>query len=213
MYGVRTLGGLCAYYVASGNGGRDAYAKAAKRNLRPAALHQASGAKVLAGISLQPDLASSLRGKLSLFIDPGRAVYAGVSHLDHHLYLIKGKTKPGINSIPGICFAALNRYTLRSTLPERRQRVQTFSFCGEPFTNACTVSTLGAQPRLVLRLEWLTLLPDITPLLHTSQYLPMLSTSLPNTSNDSSLKHAYSITFGLPLQRKFRHASAGGTAA
>ena len=73
-------------------------------------------------------------------------------------------------------------YTLRSTLPERRQRVHTFIFLGAPFTNTCTVCMLGAQVRLVLRLEWLTLLPDITPLLHTSQYLPMLSTSLPYTS-------------------------------
>ena len=38
---------------------------------------------------------------------------------------------------------------------------------------------LGAQPRLVLRLEWLTELPDMTPFLQTSQYLPIKSTSLP----------------------------------
>lgn len=70
-------------------------------------------------------------------------------------------------------YTAGSTQMLRSTLPERRQRVQTFIFCFFPSTITCTVWIFGAQPRLVLRLEWLTRLPDMTPLLQTSQYLPM----------------------------------------
>lgn len=41
---------------------------------------------------------------------------------------------------------------------------------------------LGAQVRLVFLLEWLTRLPDIMPLLQTSQNLAILYTSLPTVS-------------------------------
>ena len=64
-------------------------------------------------------------------------------------------------------------YTLRLTLPDLRQRVQTFILIGRPLTVTCTVCMFGAQLRLVLRFEWLTRLPDIVPFLQTSQYLPM----------------------------------------
>ena len=57
----------------------------------------------------------------------------------------------------------------RVTLPERRQRVQTFTRFTSPSTIARTVCTLGFQAALVWRLEWLTLLPDMMPLPHTSQ--------------------------------------------
>ena len=67
-----------------------------------------------------------------------------------------------------------SNYLLRATLPERRQRVQTFIFVGLPSTTTCTLWIFGAQPRLVLRCEWLTRLPDMTPFLQTSQYFPML---------------------------------------
>ena len=61
----------------------------------------------------------------------------------------------------------------RSTLPERRQRVHTFIFLGVPLTMTLTRCTLGAQIRLVFLLEWLTRLPLIAPLPHTSQNLPI----------------------------------------
>lgn len=57
----------------------------------------------------------------------------------------------------------------RVTLPERRQRVQTFTRFTSPSTIARTVCTLGFHAALVWRLEWLTLLPDMMPLPHTSQ--------------------------------------------
>ena len=57
----------------------------------------------------------------------------------------------------------------RVILPERRQRVQTFTRFTSPSTSARTDWILGFQAALVWRLEWLTLLPLITPLPHTSQ--------------------------------------------
>ncbi|GAW91411.1 hypothetical protein KKC1_05730 [Calderihabitans maritimus] len=44
-------------------------------------------------------------------------------------------------------------YTARCTFPERRQRVHTVIFRGDPSTIARTLCTLGAQVRLVLILE------------------------------------------------------------
>ena len=89
----------------------------------------------------------------------------------------------------------LNQFP-RTTLPERRQRVQTLIFCGLPSTTTCTVWIFGAQLRFVLRLEWLTKLPDMTPFLQTSQNLPIQSTSL------LKLEHCNIIT-GLQTLQEF----------
>ena len=58
-------------------------------------------------------------------------------------------------------------YTARSTLPERKQRVQVYTWRGEPSTNAFTRFTFGFHIRLDRLWEWLTLMPKETPL---SQY-------------------------------------------
>jgi hypothetical protein len=57
----------------------------------------------------------------------------------------------------------------RVILPERRQRVQTLTRFTSPSTIARTDWMLGFHAALVWRLEWLTLLPLITPLPQTSQ--------------------------------------------
>jgi len=57
--------------------------------------------------------------------------------------------------------------TARSTLPLRRQRVQTWTRFGEPSTIAATRFTFGFHMRLLRLWEWLTLIPKETPL---SQY-------------------------------------------
>ena len=64
----------------------------------------------------------------------------------------------------------------------RRQRVQTFRRMGRPSTITRRGCTLGAQVRLLLRLEWLTLWPVIKPFSHTSQNLPSVITSPGNSS-------------------------------
>ena len=78
----------------------------------------------------------------------------------------------------------------RLTLPERRHRVQTFIFIGRPSTTTRTPWMFGAQPRLVLRWEWLTRLPDMTPLLQTSQYLPMRIVHLLDKNRTELYYHA-----------------------
>jgi len=56
--------------------------------------------------------------------------------------------------------------------------VQTYFLCGAPLSTTRTRWTLGAQIRLVFLLEWLTLLPEATPLLQISQYFAIdLNTS------------------------------------
>ena len=52
----------------------------------------------------------------------------------------------------------------RVTLPERRQRVQAYTFLGEPFTTAFTRLMLGRQARLERLWEWDTLIPNVTDL-------------------------------------------------
>jgi hypothetical protein len=67
------------------------------------------------------------------------------------------------------------------TLPERRQREQTFTVFGVPFTTALTLLMLGFQVLLVLRLEWETARPKLTAfpqILHFAMILPPKSRAL-----------------------------------
>ena len=66
---------------------------------------------------------------------------------------------------------------VRCTLPDFRHEVQTQTRFLVPFTIAFTFCTLGDQWVLVCLLEWLTLLPDITPLPQISQYFAITHTS------------------------------------
>jgi hypothetical protein len=53
------------------------------------------------------------------------------------------------------------------TLPAFRQRVQTYSRLGEPPTEMRTFCRFGLKRRLVATIEWLRLLPNAGPFLHT----------------------------------------------
>lgn len=68
--------------------------------------------------------------------------------------------------------------TFFCTLPERRQRVQTRSVFGTPWTMARTVWRLGNQRRFVTLWAWLILCPHWEPLLQTSHTLAMITISL-----------------------------------
>ena len=69
------------------------------------------------------------------------------------------------------CFLQLvSFYTARCTLPERRQRVQTFTRFGVPFTIARTLLMFGFQVRLERLCEWLTLIPKDTPFPQISHF-------------------------------------------
>ena len=61
------------------------------------------------------------------------------------------------------------------TLPDRKQRVQTFIRLTAPFTTARTCCKFGYQRRLVLLLAWLTLWPTCGPFPQISQRLDILS--------------------------------------
>ena len=65
----------------------------------------------------------------------------------------------------------------RVTLPERRHRVQTYTWRGVPLTTALTRFTLGFQGRLERLWEWETLMPKVTPLSQNS-HLAIRCTSL-----------------------------------
>jgi hypothetical protein len=69
-------------------------------------------------------------------------------------------------------------YTQRSIFPVLKQRVQTYFFCGVPFSITVTRLTFGAHFRFVFLCEWLTLFPDIMPLLQISQNFAICFTSL-----------------------------------
>ena len=56
------------------------------------------------------------------------------------------------------------------TLPERRQREHTLTVLCVPFMTALTFLMFGFQARLVLRLEWETFKPKVTPFPHTSHF-------------------------------------------
>ena len=61
-------------------------------------------------------------------------------------------------------------YTALVTLPERRQRVQTFTWTGVPFTTALTRRTLGFQARLDLLWECESWIPKATPFPQISHF-------------------------------------------
>ena len=56
------------------------------------------------------------------------------------------------------------------TLPERRQRVQAYTWQGLPSTTAFTRFTLGFQVRFARRWEWETLIPKATPFPQKSHF-------------------------------------------
>ena len=60
--------------------------------------------------------------------------------------------------------------TARVTFPERKQRVQTLTDFGVPFTIALTFLTLGFHVLFDLLCEWLTLIPNTTPLPQISHF-------------------------------------------
>ena len=49
------------------------------------------------------------------------------------------------------------------TLPAFRQRVQTYTRCGEPAMSARTFCKFGLKRRFVATIEWLRLLPNEGP--------------------------------------------------
>jgi hypothetical protein len=70
--------------------------------------------------------------------------------------------------------------------------VQTYFLCGAPFSTTRTRWTLGAQIRLDFLLEWLTLLPEETPLLQTSQYFAIdLNTSSSRITVQTAIYYHY----------------------
>jgi preprotein translocase subunit SecE len=56
---------------------------------------------------------------------------------------------------------AIGNQTARVTFPERKHRVQTFFLVTVPFSLTLTVWIFAFHFRLVWRLEWETLLPEI----------------------------------------------------
>ena len=74
-------------------------------------------------------------------------------------------------------FAHVMFQIARVTLPERRHRVQTYTWRGVPLIKAFTRLTLGFQGRLERRWEWETLIPKVTPLSQNS-HLAIRCTSL-----------------------------------
>jgi len=66
----------------------------------------------------------------------------------------------------------------RLTLPERKQRVQTFIRFTSPLTTARTRWILGFQVRFVFKWEWLTFIPANSPFAQISQTFAMRYTSL-----------------------------------
>jgi hypothetical protein len=72
----------------------------------------------------------------------------------------------------------------RVTLPERRHLEQTLTVVGVPFTTALTLRMLGFQVLLVLRLEWETLCPKVTPL---PQMLHLAILTPPETMTNSPI--------------------------
>ena len=94
--------------------------------------------------------------------------------------LIRRKIKQAVESFDSAaCFMiyqfgfSCRNQMARSTLPERRQRVQTLTCFVSPFTIARTRWIFGFHLRFVFRCEWLTFMPDISPFAQISQTLAM----------------------------------------
>lgn len=90
--------------------------------------------------------------------------------------LYNKKTPSFVGRLTLICYIYItDRNYARSTLPERRQRVQTY-WSSTPPVGVLTLTfwTLGAQLRLVFLLLWLTAFPLILPFPHTLQTLDIL---------------------------------------
>src|SRR5207237_488702 len=126
------------------------------------ALLQTPGGAVVAGdAALHQVEAAPLEHRLH-HVDAGVEVrFLGVVEQRHPRSVSDGK-------------GAWKGYATLVTRPERRQRVQTRMRRGEPSTSAWTRCRLGRWTRLVLMLEWLTLLPTRRPLLQISHVLAMI---------------------------------------
>ncbi len=68
----------------------------------------------------------------------------------------------------------MHNQTARETLPERRQRVQAYTWHGVPLTIAFTRLTFGFQALLDRLWEWETLIPKVTPLPQISHLANLL---------------------------------------
>ena len=84
--------------------------------------------------------------------------------------------KKALTGVSAFCYA--RSQIARVTLPERRQRVQAYTWHGVPLTIAFTRLTFGFQALLDRLWEWETLMPKVTPLPQIS-HLAICCTSLP----------------------------------
>jgi len=75
------------------------------------------------------------------------------------------------------------------TFPERMHLVHTSTLRGVPSMTALTLCRLGSHTRLVLRCEWLTLLPVAGPLPHTAHFLPTITPPISSRRSRFSKTH------------------------
>ena len=81
-----------------------------------------------------------------------------------------GEKRAEKKKLPGSLSFSLPHQLALVTLPERRQRVQAYTWQGLPSTTAFTRFTLGFQVRLERRWEWDTLIPKTMPLPQKSHF-------------------------------------------
>ena len=91
--------------------------------------------------------------------------------LYHEFLNLSSKKKKTENKI-ALCLAFLFTcdQTERVTFPERKQRVQTYTDFGVPFTIARTFLTFAFHVLFDLLCEWLTLIPKDTPFPQISHF-------------------------------------------
>ena len=108
------------------------------------------------------------------------------------------KKMPSFRKANFDCYVFRDNYAL-STLPERRQWVQTYTSSTPPVgVLTLTFWTLGAQLRLVFLLLWLTAFPLILPFPHTLQTLDI--TVPPNLNDWYCIKYVWILQ---PICTKF----------
>ena len=94
-----------------------------------------------------------------------------------------GEGQKGRKRAPRTARSPFEHQTARVTFPERRHRVQTYTWRGVPFTIAFTRFTLGFQARLERLWEWETLMPKVTPLSQNSHFAIRCTSSLFSIAN------------------------------
>ena len=87
----------------------------------------------------------------------------------------------------------------RVILPERRQREHTLTVVCSPLTTALTFLMFGFHALLVLRLEWDTLQPNVTPL-PQMQHFAILSYTSINGIHLTKVNMVYYITVFYKMQ-------------